>query len=225
MPDVPATHATASPPDLISVLVVDDHPVFAQSLRAALETVDTMRVVGVAHSAEDALQEAARSQPGVILLDYRLPDAGGGRLIEQLQVVAPGTRVVVLTASADDHTLIDAIESGCASFLTKDQTLEDVVMAVQSAAIGEAVIPPALLARVLPRLRRRGGPSSALTPREREVLELLAAGVPSNEIAERLFVSRNTVRNHVQNVLTKLGAHSRLEAVAIGIREGLVTRA
>ena len=131
----------------------------------------------------------------------------------------------MLTAYADDALLARAIEAGCAGFLTKQKATADLVEAVRLVAWGEAVIPPAMLARLLPRFRRGGpGPAPQLTARERGVLEHLASGATTAGMAASFGVSVNTVRNHVQAILTKLGAHSRLEAVAIAAREGLIQR-
>jgi DNA-binding NarL/FixJ family response regulator len=132
-------------------------------------------------------------------------------------------RIVVLTASAADHVLLSAMEAGASGFLSKTRGLEEVTAAVRAAAAGEAVVSPELLARLLPRLSRTGaGHHDELTEREREVLALLADGLTNAAIAERLVVSVHTVRNHITNLSLKLGAHSKLEALSIAVREGLL---
>ncbi|MFN0090878.1 MAG: response regulator [Acidimicrobiales bacterium] len=222
----PLTHPLpggASPPAAgLRVMLVDDHVVFAETMAEAL-TAMGCTVVGLAHTAAEALELARRSPPDVALVDYRLPDDSGAGLILRLVAAAPDARVVVLTGSSDESTLLECIEAGCDAFVTKDQRLAEVFAAVQSAARGESVIPPALLAKVLPRVRRGGqGPRAGLTAREREILSAMAAGLSNQAIAERFFLSIHTVRNHVANVLAKLGAHSRLEAVASATREGII---
>jgi DNA-binding NarL/FixJ family response regulator len=131
--------------------------------------------------------------------------------------------VVILTAVEDEAVLAAAIEAGCAGFLTKTASVEELVGAVRQAAAGEAVISPALLVRLLPRLHRREQPTRfELTPRELDVLKLLAGGMSNAAIADDLNLSVNTVRNHVANLLMKLGVHSKLEALSVAVREGLV---
>jgi two-component system nitrate/nitrite response regulator NarL len=156
------------------------------------------------------------------VVDYRLPDGRGSDLVRSLHESAPEVRVVILTAAEDDGAFLDALEAGCAGYVTKDRPLEAVVDAVTAAAAGDLAVSTSLLARTLPRVHREPGTAARLTAREREVLELVAEGVPNKTIATRLSVRLNTVRNHVQNVITKLGAHSKLEAVAIATRAGLI---
>ncbi len=207
--------------EVIDVLVVDDHAVFAQSLAAALKGTPDINVVGVARNGAEALRYIDEYQPGVVLLDYQLPDVVGATLIRSITTQAPATQVIVLTASVAERTIIDAMKAGCAGYVTKDQGLDDVLAAVRAVASGQAVFPRHLLARVVPDDGERARVS--LTPRETETLRLLAAGASNESIAATLQVSRNTVRNHVQNVLQKLSAHSRLEAVAIARSRGLLS--
>jgi DNA-binding NarL/FixJ family response regulator len=136
----------------------------------------------------------------------------------------PEVRVVMLTASHDDVVLAAALEAGCAGFVTKSESLDTVLAAVRGAAAGEAVITPALLARLLPRLgARTRGRNPDLTPREREVLVLIARGGTNQQIANELSLSRDTVRNHVAQILSKLGVHSKLQAAAVAVQRGLVS--
>jgi DNA-binding NarL/FixJ family response regulator len=207
----------------IRVLVVDDHAVLASSLAHVLDAEDDLRCVGVANSLERARSLLRTTSPDVLLLDHRLPDGDGVSAIGELRALRPGVAVVVLTASAADHVLVQAIEGGASGFVSKTRSLGEVTSAVRAAASGEALISPELLARLLPRLSRTGGSRHQdLTEREREVLGLLADGLTNAAIAERLFVSVHTVRNHIANLSTKLGAHSKLEALSIAVREGLL---
>ena len=164
--------------------------------------------------------------PGLVrlLLDHRLPDGDGVSAIGELLAIRPSVRIVVLTASAADHVLVAAIEAGAAGFVSKTRSLQEVTSAVRAAAAGEAVISPEMLARLLPRLHRGGGtaPHGELTEREREVLSLLADGMSNAAIAGSLSVSVHTVRNHIANLSAKLGAHSKLEALSIAVRDGLL---
>ena len=215
------TSGTDSPP--VRVLIVDDHEVLAASLSLVLDDQPGLTTVGVAGTLERARLLMATTQPDVVLLDHRLPDGDGVAAIEELRALQPGAGIVVLTASAADHVLVSAIEAGAAGFVSKTRSLEEVTAAVRAAAAGESVISPELLARLLPRLHRgSAGSRSDLTEREREVLGLLADGLSNAAIAQRLTVSVHTVRNHIANLSAKLGAHSKLEALSIAVRDGLL---
>lgn len=206
----------------IGVLIVDDHEVFAASLARTLADEDDIVVLGTAGNADDALLMLA-PEVDVVLCDHRLVGRSGIEVAGELRRRSPTVQVVMLTATNDDSVAIAAIEAGCAGFVTKSQSLAEVLAAVRAAAKGESVVSPALLARLLPRLGRRAGPRPELTARELEVLGLMADGRSNQAIADDLGLARDTVRNHVANILTKLDAHSKLEAVANAVRRGLVT--
>jgi DNA-binding NarL/FixJ family response regulator len=207
----------------VRVLIVDDHQVLASSLGHVLDSEPDLACVGIASSLEKARSLIRTTSPDVLLLDHRLPDGDGVAAIAQLRSIRPSMQVVVLTASAADHVLVQAIESGASGFVSKTRSIGEVTSAVRAAANGEALISPELLARLLPRLSRtRSGRLQELTEREREVLDLLADGLTNAAIAERLVVSVHTIRNHIANLSTKLGAHSKLEALSIAVREGLL---
>lgn len=209
--------------DRIRVVVVDDHEVLATSLARALELEPDIETVGTAGSLAEAERLIRGAAPDVLLLDHRLPDGDGVEAMGRLQALRPAMRVVVLTASTLDQVMVAAVEAGASGFLSKTRSLEEVAGAVRAAAAGEAVISPEMLARLLPRLNRSGGGARpTLTDREQEVLELLAEGLTNAAIAERLTVSVHTVRNHVANLSGKLGARSKLEALSIALREGLL---
>jgi two-component system, NarL family, response regulator DevR len=164
-----------------------------------------------------------RLRPNVVLMDYQLPDQDGVAVTTQVKRQNPSVMVVMLTGSAEDRVLLSAIDAGCSGFLTKDRAAAEVVHAVRAAAVGEALISPALLARLLPKLNRtQRSLGEDLSDREREILGLLARGMTNKVIAAELFLSVNTIRNHVQSVLAKLGAHSKLEAVSTAVREGII---
>ena len=203
---------------------MDDHQVFAGSLAHALQSEPDLLVVGQATSITEARTAVASAAPDVVLLDHRLPDGDGVSAIAGLHRIRPSAKVVVLTATASDRVLVAALEAGAAGFIAKTQRLDDVIAGVRAAAQGESVVSATLLARLLPRLHRRSGAggSTELTEREREILDLLARGLSNADIAQQLTISVHTVRNHVANLSAKLGAHSKLEALAIAVREGLV---
>ena len=205
------------------VLVVDDHQMFAASLAHALGSEPDLRIVGQATSLSEAQRLISSAAPDVVLLDHRLPDGDGVAAIADLHGIRPAAKIVVLTATASDRVLGAAMEAGAAGFIAKTQPLDDVIDGVRAAAQGESVVSAKLLTRLLPRLNRQGGGGGTeLTDREREILDLLAKGLSNADIAGELTISVHTVRNHVANLSAKLGAHSKLEVLAIAVRRGLV---
>lgn len=205
----------------IKVLIVDDHQMFTDSLVRVLETEPGIDVVGTVRSAQSAVEWAADKSTDVIVLDQQLPDGPGVSATARLQEVAHGAKILLVTGRNDRATFKAAMEAGCAGFLSKEESAAALVDAIRVVHGGDPVVPRSMLAALLP---RAGGASTQgdLSARETEVLGLLADGSSTDEICERLFLSRNTVRAHVQHVISKLGAHSKLEAVAIARRRGLV---
>jgi DNA-binding NarL/FixJ family response regulator len=199
-------------PEPVRVLLVEDHDMVAEALELALERAPGIEVVGRARSRGSALAEARRLRPAVVVLDRRLPDGDAVAAIGA--VTALGAGVLMLTGDATPALAARVTEAGGAGLLLKSAQLGALVEAVRQVAAGEPVFDPALLPG------RTDG--AALTGRERETLHLLAEGASTEEIGDRLGVSRNTTRNHVQRVLEKLGARSKLEAVAVARREGLL---
>ncbi len=207
----------------IRVVIIDDHRMFAESLGRLLSDQSDIEVVATVGDGDAGLEAVRRHQPRVVLLDNVLPGRTGVEVAADIREALPDTMVVMLTGAVDDRVLLGAIDVGCSGFLTKDHAAAAVVDAVRSAAQGDVLIPPVLLARLLPQLNRaHRGLGSDLSNRELEVLDLLATGAANKEIATSLSLSVNTVRNHVQQVLVKLGAHSKLEAVATAVREGII---
>lgn len=198
---------------------------FGEALSAALGADDDVRVVATVTNLRDAMQAAQAMPLEVVLLDYRLPDTTGIEGVDAIRALSPRAAVVMVTAEQDDRVLLDAMDAGCAGFVSKTADLAEIRQAVRLAAAGEASVTPALLGRLLTRLSsRRTGLGSDLTDREREVLAMITEGLTNSDIAGRLVLSVHTVRNHVQSILNKLGAHSKLEAAAIATREGLIRR-
>lgn len=209
---------------IIQVLIVDDHQMMAEGLRAVLETEPDVGVVGVAGTAASALDMASELHPDVVLMDFRLPDGDGGTAAATIRDAVPGSHVVMLTGYADDATLARAIDAGCVGFVHKTADVDTVIDAVRRAHAGEPVFSSDDLSKLVRHLRGETAPvGSDLTGRELEVLQLLAEGVTTEALAERLFISKHTARSHVRNILGKLGAHSKLEAVAVAARAGVIT--
>ena len=200
-------------PAAVRVLLVEDHDMVAEALQLALERAPVITVVGRSRSRDEATADTRQHQPDVVVLDRRLPDGDAVTVIEELG--ATGARVLVLTADATPAVAAQVARAG-------GLQLDELEAAVRQVARGGVVFDPALLPGVLDRLTGRSGPGPALTAREQETLQLLGEGASTEEICERLGVSRNTTRNHVQRVLEKLGARSKLEAVAVARREGLL---
>ena len=214
---------TERSPDPIGVLIIDDHRMFADSLARLLSDEGDIKVLGVAANAAEGLALASSLQPAVVLVDYEMPDRNGVAIVGEIKRRAAGVAIVMLTGRSDDRVLLAAIEAGCSGYLTKDRAAAEVADAVRVAAAGEALISPRELARLLPKLSRTyRAVGSDLTDREREILHLLARGLANATIAANLHLSINTVRNYVQAILIKLNSHSKLEAVATGVREGII---
>lgn len=206
---------------MIRVLLVEDHDMVAEALGLGLRQASDIEVVCQSSSLADALADARRWRPEVVVLDRRLPDGDGITAISDFGAL--GGRVLVLTGEATASVGARVAEAGGAGLVLKSARLDELVAAVRKVAAGQVVFDPTLLAGVVNRLTGRvRGSAAALTARERETLVLLADGVGTMEISQQLGVARNTARNHVQRVLEKLGARSKLEAVAIARREGLL---
>jgi len=215
-------------------MIVDDHRVLAELLSAALSgrddrvdgtvdgTGDDTVVVGTATTAAEALPMVAALRPDVVILDYDLPDGDGVSLVASILAASPTSKVLMLTSYTDPAILNEAIDAGCAGFITKRNSTESILSAVMAAASDETPVSPDMVRSLLD--GNRAGPNSDLTARELEVLRIAARGLTNKEIAEQLSLSVNTVRNHMQHVLNKLGAHSKLEATAVAVRLGLVRR-
>ena len=209
--------------ETIKVMVVDDHTLFSQTLGRVLGNEPDLEMVGTAGSVVEARAMARRAQPDVVLMDYRLSDGVGTEAARQIREDRPETKVVMLTGFPEDSVLIAAIGVGCSGYIAKDAAVEEVISAVRAAAAGEALIPPEMLLRLLPRLRRDTHHTVfTLSSRELDVLRLLARGLSNAAMADEMALSVNTIRKHVQSILAKLDAHSKLEALAKAVQGGLV---
>jgi DNA-binding NarL/FixJ family response regulator len=212
--------ATAA--DLTRVLVVHGHAMMARALRAALDDVDDLDVVGVAETVESALELAPTPPPHVVVVDLRSSEGDGADGVARLLATWPEVRVLVLSAAADYRSVLAAIEGGAAGFLLTQQPLEDLIGGIRSARAGQTVVAPSLVPALLAGISPAALRLTMLSRREVEVLQLLSEGLSTVELAARMGVSVNTVRNNVQSALTRLGAHSKLEAVSIALREGII---
>jgi response regulator RpfG family c-di-GMP phosphodiesterase/DNA-binding CsgD family transcriptional regulator len=210
--------------DRIRILVVDDHQIFTHSLVRLLGTRPELKVVGTAGSVSDAVAAALAYEPDVILMDFELPDGDGTEATERIKALTPSVKVVMLTARTDDQSLVRAIAAGCSGFVKKEDAVDSLLEAILAANEGETITPPSELAPLLRQLRpTQRGLGADLTPRELEILRLFAAGQVNKQVAQGLGLRLNTVRNHAQSILYKLQAHSKLEAVATAVREGIIS--
>jgi len=205
------------------VVIVDDHRLVADSVAMALERADDVTVVGIAATAAEGLALVREQQPDVLLLDQRLPDGLGTDLLPELIAASPSSRILLVTGSDTDDVLRAAMAGGSAGFVAKGQRASALLDAVRRAAAGEMVVSAEDMQRLLPAfLRGKPRLGHDLTAREKDVLRLLAKGRTTGAIAAELFIAPSTARNHIQSVIGKLGAHSKLEAVAIALRENIV---
>lgn len=204
--------------DLVRVLVVDDHPVVRRGLHSMLDGESGISVVGMACSGKEGIRLTGELNPDVVLLDLRMPDIGGVDVIVALRTSRPESKILVLTNYQLDEDVFKALEAGALGYMLKSASQEELVDAIRGVARGRRRIPTPLAMRLAERVGR-----SSLTTREREVLELVVQGFKNKEIAQKLFISNITARNHVVSLLSKLDAKDRTEAATIAIRRGLVT--
>jgi len=203
--------------DSIRVLVVDDHPVVRRGLHSMLDGESGISVVGMACSGEEGILLTEELNPDVVLLDLRMPDMGGVDVIVALRASRPETKILVLTNYQLDEDVFKALEAGALGYMLKSTSQEELVDAIHTVGKGKRRIPTVLAMRLAERVGR-----ASLTTREKEVLGLLVQGFKNKEIAQKLFISNITARNHVVSLLSKLDAKDRTEAATIAIRRGLV---
>jgi DNA-binding NarL/FixJ family response regulator len=211
----------------IRVMLVDDHPVWRDGVRADLEGAGVAEIVAEASDGGEAIEAARESMPEVVVMDLNLPTVSGVEATRQIVEESPHVRVLVLSASGEEADVLEAVKAGASGYLLKSSTGQEVVDAIRRVRDGEPVFTPSLAGLVLDEFRRVAGggePTTGepgLTPRENEVLVLVAKGYAYKEIAEKLFVSVKTVQNHVQNILTKLQMRRRYELMRYAIQKGL----
>jgi DNA-binding NarL/FixJ family response regulator len=198
-------------------MVVDDHPVVRMGLGSMLDGQAGIKVVGTVASGPEALAIMDTLQPDVVLMDLRMPDMDGVDAIVALRSAEPNVKVLVLTNYQMDEDVFNALQAGALGYLVKSAPQDEVINAIRTVNQGKACIPPGIAAKLAERIGR-----STLSPRETEVLLLVARGLTNKEIGAKLFISDKTVRNHVISVMDKLQAKHRTEAVTIAIRKGLI---
>ena len=211
---------------MTSVLLVDDHAVVREGLRTFLDLQDGIEVVGEAANGNEAVREALRLDPDVILMDLVMPELDGIGAMRRLRDQAPGCRVIVLTSFLDEERLLPAIQAGAAGYLLKNAQPAELARAIHAAQRGETIIDPSAAARLVEAIAdgsaRVIAEPERLTRRERQVLELIAAGRSNKRIAFELGISEKTVKTHVGHLLAKLGVTDRTQAALLAVRDGLI---
>jgi DNA-binding NarL/FixJ family response regulator len=229
MSDAPDRPTSRTEP--IRVLVVDDHALFRRGLEFVFAQEADIEVIGEAGDGEQGVARAAELLPDIVLLDVRMPKGTGIEACAAIKDVAPSAKIIMLTMSDEEADLYDAIKAGATGYLLKEISIDEVADAVRAVYDGQSLISPAMASKLLNEFammakrtddRRNQVPAPRLTERELEVLKLVARGLNNRDIAKELFISENTVKNHIRNILEKLQLHSRMEAVVYAVREKLL---
>ncbi|MFZ4515432.1 MAG: response regulator [Acidimicrobiia bacterium] len=214
----------------IRVVLVDDHALFRRGLELVLAEAPDLEVVGQAGDGDEAVRMVRDLAPDVVLMDVRMPRMSGIEAARAIRDTVPGTKIIMLTVSDDEKDLFASIRAGASGYLLKEVSIDEVAGAVRAVTRGHSLISPSMASKLLVEFnalseraddRQRVG-SPKLTNRELEVLTLVAAGCSNRDVATRLYISENTVKNHIRNMLEKLGLHSRMEAVIYAMREQLI---
>jgi DNA-binding NarL/FixJ family response regulator len=214
----------------VRVLIADDQALFRKGLSVVLGSEQGIEVVADAGDGEEAIAKASDLAPDVVLLDVRMPRVGGIEAARRIREILPSTRILMLTVSDEEDDLYEAVKAGANGYLLKEVSVEEVAAAIQAVTHGQSLISPSMASKLLAEfnaLARRAAerdqlPAPVLTARELEVLRLVARGMSNRDVADQLFISENTVKNHVRNILEKLHLHSRMEAVMYAVRRGLL---
>jgi len=214
---------------MIKVALIEDHQVLIDALALIFSTEGDYEFVGAERTMEGGLNLVMDTTPDVLLLDVRLPDGDGLELVPVINTICPQTQIIAMTCVPDEDLLLRAIEAGVSGFLAKDCSLPDLLSTIKDVYKGEIVMPPHMLVELLKRTPRKqhvfskgGHLLERLTPREFEILKYLAQGLSGDAIAVELHIAPLTVRTHIRNMMSKLGVHSRLEAVSYALNNGLI---
>ncbi len=207
----------------LRILLIEDHEMIATAIGGALRAQDGLEIVGTSTTAADGVAAAHRLRPLLVVTDLRLPDGDITERIPDLLASSPSCRVLVFTGAPSERALIGAMNAGAEGFLDKSQPMSDLVAAVRQVARGQVVVAPALMPSLMTHLGCSRQRRPTLTLRELQILEHLADGVATGDVADRLCISANTVRNHVSRILLKLGVHSRIAAISEATQRGLIS--
>ena len=227
---VTSNKAGSSGADPIRVLVVNDHALFRRGLEMVLQQEPDIEVVGEASDGAEAVVTAVNTTPDIVLMDVRMPRRGGIDACTAIKDAVPSAKIIMLTISVEEADLYEAIKAGAMGYLLKEISIEEVASAIRAVAEGQSLISPSMASKLLTEfasmIKKTDERQQVLTPRltdrEMEVLRLVARGLNNRDIAKELFISENTVKNHIRNILEKLQLHSRMEAVVYAVREKLL---
>ena len=216
--------------DAIRILVADDHALFRRGLNMVLETEGGIEVIGEAEDGAEAVEKALDLAPDVVLMDVRMPRLSGIEAAARIREGIPSVKILMLTVSDEEDDLYAAIKAGANGYLLKEISIEEVADAIRAVTQGQSLISPSMASKLLDEFtslskqadEKQGPHAPRLTERELEVLQLVAQGLSNRKIADKLYISENTVKNHVRNMLEKLHVHSRMEAVLYAMRENLI---
>src|SRR5579864_3198954 len=217
--------------EVIRVLIADDQALFRRGLYVVLGTEENIEVVAEAEDGEQAITKAEEMAPDVVLMDVRMPRVNGIEAAQRIRELLPSTKILMLTVSDEEDDLYEAIKAGANGYLLKEISVEEVATAIRSVVQGQSLISPSMASKLLNEfnsLARQAAekkeqlPAPVLTARELEVLKLVARGMSNRDVADQLYISENTVKNHVRNILEKLHLHSRMEAVMYAVRKRLL---
>ncbi|HUE59301.1 MAG TPA: response regulator transcription factor [Acidimicrobiales bacterium] len=217
--------------EVIRVLIADDQALFRRGLYVVLGTEENIEVVAEAEDGEQAITKAEEMAPDVVLMDVRMPRVNGIEAASRIRETLPSTKILMLTVSDEEDDLYEAIKAGANGYLLKEISVEEVASAIRAVVQGQSLISPSMASKLLNEFnslarqaadRREQLPAPVLTARELEVLKLVARGMSNRDVADQLYISENTVKNHVRNILEKLHLHSRMEAVMYAVRKRLL---
>jgi two-component system NarL family response regulator len=214
--------------DAIRVLICDDHALFRRGLIMVLESEEGIEVVAEAEDGEEAIRKSEDVAPDVVLMDVRMPRMSGIEATRAIADAVPTAKILMLTVSDEEEDLYEAVKAGATGYLLKEISIEEVANAIRAVVTGQSLISPSMASKLLSEFNNLAKQAQQkviapkLTDRELQVLKLVAQGMSNREAAETLFISENTVKNHVRNILEKLHLHSRMEAVVYAVREKLL---
>jgi len=216
--------------DVIRVVIADDHALFRRGLEMVLGSEPDIKVVAEANDGKQAVEAAVEHMPDLVLMDVRMPAHSGIDATKLIKDHAPHIKILMLTISDEEEDLYEAIKAGASGYLLKEISIDEVADAIRKVHAGQSLISPSMASKLLTEFaamarkdeEKQQMPAPRLTDREMEVLKLVAKGMNNRDIAKQLFISENTVKNHVRNILEKLHLHSRMEAVVYAVREKLL---
>ncbi len=215
----------------IRVVIADDHALYRRGLQAVVLLEDGIEIVGEAGDGDEAVERTVELLPDIVLMDVRMPHTSGIEACQRIKELVPSTRIIMLTMSDEEYDLYEAVKAGANGYLLKSIPAEEIAEGIIKVAGGDSLISPSMASKLLAEFaqmskRQEERPTGVVVPRlterEREVLRLVSRGLANKEIATTLFISENTVKNHVRNILDKLQLHSRMEAAMFAVRENLL---